>query len=115
MKRLPDALIVVDAQYEDTAIREARRLEIPVIAIVDSNTDPRKVQYPIPANDDSMRTIQIIISALSDSILQEKLKGSKDLEKKSDSTEAPYKEKNDNISNNADKTTQNEHLAEEEE
>ena len=70
MRRLPDALVVVDAQYEDTAIREASRLEIPVIAIVDSNTNPNKVDYPIPANDDSMRTIQLIISALADTIVE---------------------------------------------
>mgnify|MGYP000208584475 FL=1 len=68
MRRLPDAVIVVDAQYEDTAIREAKRLFIPVIAIVDSNTDPTKVDYPIPANDDSIRTIQLIIAALADAI-----------------------------------------------
>ena len=68
MRRLPDAVIVVDAQYEDTAIREARRLYIPVIAIVDSNTDPTKVDYPIPANDDSIRTIQLIIAALAEAI-----------------------------------------------
>jgi small subunit ribosomal protein S2 len=68
MRRLPDAVIVVDAQYEDTAIREAKRLFIPVIAIVDSNTDPTKVDYPIPANDDSIRTIQLIIGALADAI-----------------------------------------------
>jgi len=70
MRRLPDAIIVVDAQYEDTAIREAKRLDIPVIAIVDSNTDPNKVKYPIPANDDSIRTIQLIISSLSNSIVE---------------------------------------------
>ena len=68
MRRLPDAVIVVDAQYEDTAIREAKRLFIPVIAIVDSNTDPSKVDYPIPANDDSIRTIQLIIAALADAV-----------------------------------------------
>ena len=68
MRRLPDAVIVVDAQYEDTAIREAKRLFIPVIAIVDSNTDPTKVDYPIPANDDSIRTIQLIIAALADAV-----------------------------------------------
>ena len=68
MRRLPDAIIVVDAQYEDTAIREAKRLYIPIIAIVDSNTDPSKVDYPIPANDDSIRTIQLIIAALADAI-----------------------------------------------
>ncbi len=68
MRRLPDVIIVVDAQYEDTAIREAKRLDIPVIAIVDSNTDPNKVDYPIPANDDSIRTIQLIIAALADAV-----------------------------------------------
>lgn len=68
MRRLPDAVVIVDAQYEDTAIREAKRLDIPVIAIVDSNTNPNKVDYPIPANDDSIRTIQLIISALADAI-----------------------------------------------
>lgn len=72
MRRLPDLVIIVDAQYEDTAIKEARRLDIPTIAIVDSNTDPNKVTYPIPANDDSMRTINIIISALADSVLEAK-------------------------------------------
>ena len=77
MKRLPDAIIVVDAQYEDTAIREAKRLDIPVIAIVDSNTNPNKVDYPIPANDDSMRTIQLIISALADSVLETRAVSSK--------------------------------------
>jgi len=82
MRRLPDAVIVVDAQYEDTAIREAKRLDIPVIAIVDSNTDPEKVDYPIPANDDSMRTIQLIISALADAVLESRSAASKKDEKK---------------------------------
>ena len=77
MRRLPDALVIVDAQYEDTAIREAGRLEIPVIAIVDSNTNPNKVDYPIPANDDSMRTIQLIISAIADTIVETRGKTSK--------------------------------------
>ena len=72
MRRLPDLLIIVDAHYEDTSIKEARRLDIPIIAIVDSNTDPNKVTYPIPANDDSMRTINIIISALADAVLEAK-------------------------------------------
>ena len=70
MRRLPDCIIVVDAQYEDTAIQEAKRLEIPVIAIVDRNTDPLKVDYPIPANDDSMRTIHLLIAALADAVIE---------------------------------------------
>ena len=72
MRRLPDLIVIVDAQYEDTAIKEAKRLDIPTIAIVDSNTDPNKVTFPIPANDDSMRTINIIISALADAVLEAK-------------------------------------------
>lgn len=70
MKRLPDAIIVVDANFELTAVKEAKLLEIPVVAIVDTNTDPNTVDYPIPANDDSIRTIQLIIAAISDEILQ---------------------------------------------
>ena len=69
MRRLPDAVVVVDANHEMTAIKESNRLEIPVVAIVDSNTDPRPVDYPIPANDDSIRAIQLIISVIADSII----------------------------------------------
>jgi len=69
MKRLPDVIIVVDAHHEITAVKEARLLEIPVIGIVDTNTSPNSVDYPIPANDDSIRTIQLIISAIADEIL----------------------------------------------
>jgi len=70
MRRLPDALIVVDAHFEATAVKEAKRLEIPVIAIVDTNTDPTPIDYPIPANDDSLRTIQIITGALADAVIE---------------------------------------------
>jgi len=84
MRRLPDAVIAVDAQYEDTAIREAKRLFIPVIAIVDSNTDPTKVDYPIPANDDSIRTIQLIIAALADAINEARGTAAEKNKKKSD-------------------------------
>jgi len=51
-------------------VKEASSLEIPIIAIVDSNTDPTPITYPIPANDDSIRTIQLIISAITDTILE---------------------------------------------
>jgi small subunit ribosomal protein S2 len=82
MRRLPDAIVIVDAQYEDTAIKEAKRLDIPVIAIVDSNTNPNKVDHAIPANDDSMRTIQLIISAIADSIIETKEANGKGSDKK---------------------------------
>lgn len=69
MRRLPDAVIIVDAYLESTAVKEANRLGIPIIAIVDSNTDPTQIKYPIPANDDSIRTIQLIMSVIADAIL----------------------------------------------
>ncbi len=72
MRRLPNAVIIVDVDREVTALLEAIRLEIPVIAIVDTNCDPRIVDYPIPANDDSIRTIQLIISAIVDAIVEVK-------------------------------------------
>jgi small subunit ribosomal protein S2 len=97
MRRLPDVIIIVDAQYEDTAIKEAKRLDIPIIAIVDSNTDPNNVQFPIPANDDSIRTIQLIISQLSNAIIEAKIEN-KDTETSPSTAELPKppKEKNNN-------------------
>jgi len=81
MRRVPDVLVVVDANFESTAVQEAIRLEIPVIAIVDSNTDPSIVSHVIPANDDSIRTIQLILSALTDAILFAQVK---DMDKKNE-------------------------------
>ena len=83
MRKPPDAVVVVDAQYEDTAIKEASSMGIPVVAIVDSNTDPDKVSFPIPANDDSLRTIQLLMGSIADAILDIKrsTKDSKEPEK----------------------------------
>ena len=83
MRRVPDVLVVVDANFESTAVQEAIRLEIPVIAIVDSNTDPSIVSHVIPANDDSIRTIQLILSALTDAILSAQVK---DIDKQNQKT-----------------------------
>ena len=83
MRRVPDVLVVVDANFESTAVQEAIRLEIPVIAIVDSNTDPSIVSHVIPANDDSIRTIQLILSAITDAILSAQVK---DLDKQNQKT-----------------------------
>ena len=87
MKRLPDAIIIVDADFESIAVNEANLLEIPIIAIVDSNTDPRSIDYPIPANDDSIRTIQLIISTLSDAVIEARNKKEEDVENKDMETE----------------------------
>ena len=67
MDKLPDALVIVDSAKESIAVAEARRLKIPVVAIVDTNADPNKVDYPIPGNDDAIRSIQLILKNLVDS------------------------------------------------
>ena len=69
MRRLPDGVIIVDAKLESTAVNEASRLGIPIIALIDSNTDPSNIDFPIPANDDSIRTIQLIMTTIADTIL----------------------------------------------
>ena len=69
MRRLPDAVIIVDAKLESTAVNEVSRLGIPIIALIDSNTDPSNIDFPIPANDDSIRTIQLIMTTIADTIL----------------------------------------------
>lgn len=68
MSRLPGALFVVDIKKEHLAIKEAKVLKIPVIGIVDTNTNPNDVDFPIPANDDSSNTIEIIAKVLADAI-----------------------------------------------
>lgn len=68
----PDAVVIVDSARETIAVAEARRLEIPIVAIVDTNADPSVVQYPIPANDDAIRSIRIVLQNLVDSIVSSK-------------------------------------------
>jgi small subunit ribosomal protein S2 len=72
MNRLPDALFVIDIGHEDIAIKEAKKLGIPVIAVVDSNYDPALVDYPIPGNDDAIRAVQLYARAAADAVLEGK-------------------------------------------
>ncbi len=72
MGGLPDALFVIDSDYESTAIQEARRLNIPVVAVVDTNANPDAVQYVIPGNDDAIRSIQLYMSTIVDAVLDAK-------------------------------------------
>ena len=69
MDRLPDVAIVIDQRREMTAIRECRKLGIPVISILDTNCDPDLVDIPIPGNDDAVRSIKLILKSLTDNIL----------------------------------------------
>ena len=107
MRRLPDAVIIVDTKLESTAVAEAGRLGIPIIAIVDSNTDPTLVDYPIPANDDSIRTIQLIISNLADTILDSSAKKSKSNDKQQPANEKTIKSLNKAQSSNLKKESEN--------
>lgn len=70
MKRLPGAMFVIDAKKEEIAIKEANRLGIPVIAIVDTDSDPDRIQYPIPGNDDAIRSIKLLTGIIVDSVLE---------------------------------------------
>jgi len=72
MTRLPGALYVVDVKKEAIAVKEAKRLGIPVFAIVDTNCDPDDVDYVIPANDDAIKSVQVISKAFADAILEGK-------------------------------------------
>lgn len=75
MERLPDALFVVDTGYEKIAIAEARKLGIPIVAVVDSNNSPELVDYVIPGNDDAVRAIQLYVDAAAESIQAGKTAG----------------------------------------
>jgi small subunit ribosomal protein S2 len=70
MKRLPDAIFVVDSNAEAIAVKEARKLGIPVVAVVDTNCDPTVVDYIIPGNDDALRAIRLFTSKISDSVIE---------------------------------------------
>lgn len=70
MHRLPDAIFVVDVNIDKIAVTEARRKKIPVIGICDSNGDPSKIDYPIPANDDAIKTIEMITKVMADAVLE---------------------------------------------
>jgi len=70
MRRLPSAIFIVDTRKERTAILEAQRLEIPVIALADTNCDPDEMDYPIPANDDAIRAVRLLCAKIADAVLE---------------------------------------------
>lgn len=72
LNKLPDALFVWDIKVEKTAIEEARKKHLPIIAICDTNVDPTPINYVIPANDDSSKTVKVIMSAVKDAVLEAK-------------------------------------------
>jgi len=72
MGRLPDIVYVVDPRKEDIAVMEARKVNVPLVAIVDSNCDPTEIDYPIPGNDDAIRAIRLLTSRIADAVIEGK-------------------------------------------
>jgi small subunit ribosomal protein S2 len=89
LARLPGALFVVDINREHIAIQEAQKLGIPIIAMVDTNCDPNEVNFPIPANDDALKSIELITSVIANAIIE----GSKERKENDDSKKAAQERK----------------------
>ena len=70
LDRLPSAVFIIDPKKETIAVEEARRLAIPIVAIVDTNCDPTGIDYPIPGNDDAIRSVRLITSRIADAVLE---------------------------------------------
>jgi len=93
MDNLPDAIFIVDPKKEDIAVLEANKLQIPIVAIVDTNCDPDKINYPIPGNDDALKSISFITSLVVDSIREgrKEFMNSSTVKKNQDSADAENK------------------------
>jgi small subunit ribosomal protein S2 len=85
---LPDAMFVIDIKREHNAVAEARRLKIPLVAIVDTNCDPDLVDHPIAGNDDAIRSVKLILSAVVESIAKAKAEHDAKRSRKTDRPEA---------------------------
>lgn len=92
MRKAPGLVIIVDTTEEHLAVAEARKLGVPVLAIVDTNSDPDLVDLPIPANDDSIKSIRLIIGSLADAIIEKKNEMNIALAKEDDESEEAEKE-----------------------
>lgn len=91
MEKLPDALFIIDTHLEELAVKEANKMEVAAVGIVDTNADPLLVDYPIPANDDAVGSIQLIASYIMDAWIEGKK--NLELEKPKEKKEKPAKEK----------------------
>jgi small subunit ribosomal protein S2 len=70
MRRLPTVIFIIDTRKERTAVLEARRLEIPIVALADTNSDPDEIDYPIPANDDAIRAVRLLCAKIADAVIE---------------------------------------------
>ena len=88
MKKLPDALFIVDPRKERIAVAEARRLHIPIVAIVDTNCDPDEIDVVIPANDDAIRAVKLLTGKMADAIIEGQQGNEEDAEEAGEAVEA---------------------------
>jgi small subunit ribosomal protein S2 len=72
MRKLPDAIFVIDPKQEEIAVKEARKLGIPVIAVIDTNCDPDMIDYKVPGNDDAIRAIRLFCAAIAEAVIEGK-------------------------------------------
>jgi small subunit ribosomal protein S2 len=93
MARIPGGIFVVDTKKEAIAVAEARKLNIPVFGIVDTNSDPDPINYPIPANDDAFKSISLIVHTIADSIMESRPKEQAELEAALAAEEKPVPDK----------------------
>ncbi|WP_421810811.1 30S ribosomal protein S2 [Flagellimonas sp.] len=93
MTRLPGAIFIVDTMREHIAVKEAQKLNIPIFAMVDTNSDPRPIDYVIPANDDAGKSIEAILSHVTDAVAEGLAERKNDKQDDKEETEAPKKEK----------------------
>ncbi len=89
MTRLPDALFVIDVRKEDIAVKEANRLGIPIIAVVDTNCSPEGIDYVIPGNDDALRAVRLFASRIADAIIEGQQLSTKGADEEETAAEAP--------------------------
>ena len=92
MKKVPDLVFIIDTNYESLAIKESIKLGIPIIAILDSNSDPDGIDFPIPGNDDARRSIDLYCNLLKETIENAKNEAPKNLEKDLENSENKTKE-----------------------
>lgn len=94
MRRLPTALFIIDTRKERTAVMEALRLEIPIVALADTNSDPDEMDYPIPANDDAIRAVRLLCAKIADAVVE----GRRELDARNKDSEVSEKDGDEPIS-----------------
>jgi small subunit ribosomal protein S2 len=110
MSKLPGALFVVDIKKEDIAVKEAKRLNIPVFAIVDTNCDPDEINHIIPANDDAVKTIELVVRYMADAIIEGQAKFKEKKAEEIAERERTRKEQHEEIEPEEEKKTSKKHF-----